>query len=31
VEAGRLMLAEAVRIVLVRCLTLLGVSAPERM
>ena len=31
VETGRLMLAEAVRIVLVRCLTLLGVSAPERM
>jgi arginyl-tRNA synthetase len=30
-EAGRLMLAEAVRIVLVRCLALLGISAPERM
>jgi arginyl-tRNA synthetase len=30
-EAGRLMLAEAVRIVLLRCLVLLGVSAPERM
>ncbi|MDR2180968.1 MAG: arginine--tRNA ligase [Synergistaceae bacterium] len=30
-EAGRLMLTEAVRIVLVRCLALLGVSAPERM
>ena len=31
IEAGRLMLAEAVRIVLERCLVLLGVSAPERM
>jgi arginyl-tRNA synthetase len=31
VEAPRLMLAEAVRIVLRRCLGLLGVSAPERM
>jgi arginyl-tRNA synthetase len=30
-EAGRLMLAEAVRVVLARCLLLLGVSAPERM
>jgi arginyl-tRNA synthetase len=30
-EAGRLMLAEAARIVLVRCLALLGISAPERM
>ncbi|MDR1621133.1 MAG: arginine--tRNA ligase [Synergistaceae bacterium] len=30
-EAGRLMLAEAVRIVLGRCLALLGISAPERM
>jgi arginyl-tRNA synthetase len=31
VEAGRLMLVEAVRIVLARCLGLLGVAAPERM
>jgi arginyl-tRNA synthetase len=31
VEAGRLMLAEAVKIVLARCLGLLGVTAPERM
>jgi arginyl-tRNA synthetase len=31
VEATRLLLAEAVRIVLHRCLSLLGVSAPERM
>jgi arginyl-tRNA synthetase len=31
VEAGRLMLAEAVKIVLARCLSLLGVTAPERM
>jgi arginyl-tRNA synthetase len=30
-EAGRLMLAEAVRIVLARCLGLLGVTAPDRM
>ena len=31
IEAGRLMLAEAVRVVLSRCLKLLGVSAPEKM
>jgi arginyl-tRNA synthetase len=31
VEAGRLMLAEAVKNVLARCLGLLGVTAPERM
>ena len=31
IEAGRLALTEAVRIVLVRCLALLGVSAPEKM
>jgi arginyl-tRNA synthetase len=31
IEAGRLMLAEAVQIVLARCLALVGVSAPERM
>jgi arginyl-tRNA synthetase len=31
VESVRLMVAEAVRIVLRRCLALLGVSAPERM
>jgi arginyl-tRNA synthetase len=30
-EAGRLMLAEASKIVLARCLGLLGVAAPERM
>lgn len=31
IEEARLMIAEAVRIVLKRCLELLGVSAPERM
>ncbi|MDR1733227.1 MAG: arginine--tRNA ligase [Synergistaceae bacterium] len=31
VEGARLLVAEAVRVVLVRCLKLLGVSAPERM
>jgi arginyl-tRNA synthetase len=31
IEAGRLMLAEAVKTVLARCLGLLGVTAPERM
>jgi arginyl-tRNA synthetase len=31
IEEGRLMLAEAVRVTLARCLALLGVSAPERM
>ena len=31
IEAGRLLLTEAARVVLARCLTLLGVSAPERM
>jgi arginyl-tRNA synthetase len=31
IEEGRLMLVEATRIVLARCLALLGVSAPERM
>jgi arginyl-tRNA synthetase len=31
IEAGRLLLAEAARIVLARCLALVGVSAPERM
>ncbi|MDR1048807.1 MAG: arginine--tRNA ligase, partial [Synergistaceae bacterium] len=30
-EAGRLALLEAARVVLARCLALLGVSAPERM
>jgi arginyl-tRNA synthetase len=31
IEEGRLMLVEATRVVLARCLALLGVSAPERM
>jgi arginyl-tRNA synthetase len=31
VETGRLMLAEAVKIVLERCLGLLGVTTPEKM
>ncbi|MDR2523914.1 MAG: arginine--tRNA ligase [Synergistaceae bacterium] len=31
IEAGRLLLTEAARVVLARCLALLGVSAPERM